>query len=527
MKKSRIFIYPLIIMGLVLMLTNSCKKKEEVPVVVTTSVTEITKTTATSGGSITSDGGASITARGVCWSTGATPTTADSKTSDGTGTVSFSSAITGLTAGTTYNVRAYATNSAGTAYGSAKSFTTLPLEVPVLTTTAITAITSTSATSGGNITDDGGSAVTARGVCWGTAADPTIDDSKTTDGDGTGAFTSSLTDLTPGTTYYVRAYATNSAGTGYGAAVSFLASGLPTLTTSAISNLEMTSVTSGGNIESDGGSAITVRGVCWSTSENPTTADSKTEDGSGTGSFTSSISDLTGATTYYIRAYATNASETGYGNQVTFTTLGENQVADYDGNVYNYVTIGTQTWMVENFRCTHYSDGTPIPNVTEGTEWVALTSDAYCYYNNKDSAIDVFGAIYNWYAVTSSNNIAPAGWHVPTMAEWDTLGSYYLDYIECGAAIKEAGTTHWNIDTGATNSSGFTAVAAGIRDVDENGTFGYQMDFTGWWNQDAGDLANEDRVGIAQMHDWGDGALSSNDQLKILGLSLRLVKNSK
>jgi hypothetical protein len=164
-KKNRILIYSLIIMGLVLMLTNSCKKKEEVPGLTTSAVSDITKTTATGGGLITSDGGSAITARGVCWSTGATPTIADSKTTSSTSAVNFTSAITGLSAGTTYYVSAYATNGAGIGYGTAVSFTTLPVDVPALTTSAASEITDITATSGGNITSDGGSAVTARGVC--------------------------------------------------------------------------------------------------------------------------------------------------------------------------------------------------------------------------------------------------------------------------------------------------------------------------------------------------------------------------
>ncbi len=131
--------------------------------------------------------------------------------------------------------------------------------------------------------------MTARGVCWSTSESPTTADSKTTDGTGTGEFTSSITGLTAGTTYYVRAYATNAVGTSYGSQVSFTADSAPTVTTTAVSNITETAADSGGNVTDDGGDAVTARGVCWSTSENPTTADSKTTDGTGTGEFTSSI----------------------------------------------------------------------------------------------------------------------------------------------------------------------------------------------------------------------------------------------
>jgi hypothetical protein len=183
-------------------------------VLTTAAVTNIAANTATCGGNITSDGGSAITARGVCWNSAPTPTIADSKTIDGTGSGSFISSMTGLTGNVTYYVRAYATNIAGTAYGNEVIFTTIP-GVPFLTTTPATNVTTTSATSGGNITSDNGAPVTARGVCWSTVTNPTIADFLTSDGTGTGSYVSSITGLTPGTPYFVRAYATNAAGTAY------------------------------------------------------------------------------------------------------------------------------------------------------------------------------------------------------------------------------------------------------------------------------------------------------------------------
>jgi len=192
------------------------------PNVTTNTTTNIAQTTVTSGGNVTSDGGVSVTARGVCWSTSANPTTSNSKTTNGTGTGTFASSITGLTAGTTYHVRAYATNSVGTSYGSDLTFTTTTNPVvPAVTTNAATYITQITATSGGNVTADGGASVTARGVCWSNSANPTTSNSKTTDGTGTGTFVSSITGLTEGTTYHIRAYATNSVGTAYGSDLTF------------------------------------------------------------------------------------------------------------------------------------------------------------------------------------------------------------------------------------------------------------------------------------------------------------------
>ena len=292
----------------------------EPPTVTTTTVTGITSSSADSGGDVTADGGATVTARGVCWNTGGTPTTADNTTNDGTGAGVFTSSITGLAPGATYYVRAYAVNSVGSGYGGEETFTTLPV-VPTVTTDAVSAITPTTATGGGNITDNGGAAVTGRGVCWNTTGSPTTADSSTNDGTGAGAFPSSLTGLTPGATYYVRAYAVNSAGIGYGNQVSFTTLPvLPTVTTNAISAITPTTATGGGNVTNNGGAAVTARGLCWNTTGNPTTTDSNTTNGTGIGAFTGSITGLTPGATYYVRAYAVNSVGTAYGNQVSFTT---------------------------------------------------------------------------------------------------------------------------------------------------------------------------------------------------------------
>jgi pectin methylesterase-like acyl-CoA thioesterase len=189
----------------------------------TNTVTAISTIFATSGGVISNDGNAAITAKGVCWNLGGTPTISDSHSSDGITSAPFSSSVTGLTAGTLYYVRAYATNSAGTAYGNEVTFTTLAsLVVPTLTTTAVSSIVNTSASSGGNITLWGGSTITDRGICWGLSHNPSLSDTYNSAGaGGEGAFTAPIGGLAYGQTYYVRSFATNSTGTGYGDEVSF------------------------------------------------------------------------------------------------------------------------------------------------------------------------------------------------------------------------------------------------------------------------------------------------------------------
>lgn len=294
------------------------------PVLTTSEVFDITPTTASSGGNITNDGGSTITTRGVCWSTSQNPTKANSITTNGTGTGTYTSSMNDLTPGETYYVRAYATNSVGTSYGNQVTFNA-SITTPTISTTEITAITSTTATSGGNITSDGGAGVTARGVCWSTSQNPTTANSKTTNGMGTGSFISSITALIPGATYYLRAYATNSVGTAYGAQISFNTSAnVPTVTTIEITEITLESAICGGDVTNDGGTSVTSRGVCWSTTQEPTIANNKTINGVGTGTFVSNLTNLTQNTTYYVRAYATNSTGTNYGQTLVFKTIDEN-----------------------------------------------------------------------------------------------------------------------------------------------------------------------------------------------------------
>ena len=196
----------------------------DVPVVTTELATYVFGTNALGNGTIVNDGGSAITQHGVCWSTSANPTTADSKKENGTANFigSFSGIMTGLTVGTLYHVRAFATNTTGTGYGADVTFTTLAAGVPMVRTDAMSSVFATTAIGNGNIIDIGGAAVTEHGHCWSTSVNPTTADSKTTKGAGAvGAFQSQITGLTAGTAYYTRAYATNSYGTAYGNNVAF------------------------------------------------------------------------------------------------------------------------------------------------------------------------------------------------------------------------------------------------------------------------------------------------------------------
>jgi hypothetical protein len=293
-----------------------------VPALTTLTVSNITDSTAFSGGEITDDGGTPILARGVCWALTADPTTAGACANEGVGTGSFIALMTGLPSNTTHHVRAFATNAQGTSYGQDLSFSTILLPLATVTTSAPTAISHTSASGGGTVVSDHGAPVTSRGICWATTPAPTRAGTCSTEAGGLGAFTAGMTGLAAGTTFYVRAYAVNGGGTSYGNEVSFITVGLsvPVLTTRAVIGISSNLAGSGGVISSDGGSPITAKGICWSLNPSPTIANSKTTDGAGAASFSSTMTGLNPLTTYYVRAYATNALGTAYGSELGFTT---------------------------------------------------------------------------------------------------------------------------------------------------------------------------------------------------------------
>ncbi len=265
--------------------------------------------------------------------------------------------------------------------------------------------------------------------------------------------------------------------------------GTPGLTTNNVSSISQTSAVCGGNITNQGGSPVIARGVCWSITPEPTIANSKTSDGIGTGSFTSSITGLTASTLYYVRAYATNSGGTSYGNQMNFNTTqsgSSNTVTDIDGNVYNTVTIGTQVWMKENLKVSRYRNGNSILTGLSDAQWGSTTSGAFSVYNNNSANNNTYGKLYNWYAVNDSRKIAPVGWHVPTDAEWDILINYLGGTSVAGGKLKAVSPLWGPPNNGATNSSGFTGLPGGGRD--DGKLFNSTVKYTGlgafgyWWS---------------------------------------------
>lgn len=502
-------------------------------ILTTSSPTSITSNSALLGGVVSSDGNAAVTERGVCYSTSQTPTTSNNKVGVGTGIGAFYSTISGLVSNTTYYVRAYAINSQGTAYGNELNFkTNIVISVASITTSVPISVTANSVVLGGNITSDGNATVTERGVCYATYQNPTINSPKIALGNGIGSFNSSVSGLSSNTTYYVRAYAINGQGIAYGGQMIFTTASLPSVTTSAISSFNSNSATCGGVVINDGGAPITSRGVCFSTNQIPTIANTYSSNGSGLGLFTSNLNGLLPNTTYFVRSYATNSNGTGYGNQLTFTT-DPITVSDIDGNAYKVARIGTQLWMAENLKTTTYTDGSLIPMVSGRSQWTDLyNSGAYCWYNNDNSYKNVYGALYNMYAVETFK-LCPIGWHVSTLDDWTTLLTY-LDNNVAGGRLKETGTSHWiSPNTGATDDVGFAALPGGYRSgvsayysnggiFEGIGTQGY------WWSPELNWTGNYyNNYYFTNLENKSITSYTSrySQYARNFGLSVRCVKN--
>ncbi len=295
---------------------------------------------------------------------------------------------------------------------------------------------------------------------------------------------------------------------------------LPELTTSEVTEITNTSALSGGNILSDGGSTITERGVVWNTEDYPTTSDNKTTDGNGAGSFTSVVTELEPGTDYFLRAYATNNYGTAYGSVMTFKTLDlviGSFVDDRDGNEYNWVVIGEQTWMSENLKY--------LPSVEDPKTGSATIPYYYVYdYEGTDVAAakatenyEVYGVLYNYNAAIEA---CPDGWHLPSDAEWTALVNSAGGEMLAGGKLKMTGISFWESpNTGATNETGFTALPGGSRSF--GGLFYYIKRNGHWWSSTQ---VNPTTAWYRYMH-YDNSKTDRAYYGKEWGLSVRCVMN--
>jgi uncharacterized protein (TIGR02145 family) len=302
-------------------------------------------------------------------------------------------------------------------------------------------------------------------------------------------------------------------GRPFGFSVRCLKNTLPQVNTTSVTNLTPSNALVTGEVISDGGDQNTTRGFCYSTTPNPILSNDTTMNGTGIGVYSGTLQNLTPMTTYYVRAYATNSVGTSYGSELNFTTdslpgvrcPGTPSVTDIDGNVYNTVQIGTQCWTQSNLKVSKYRNGDTIPTGLNNSQWSSTISGAYAIYNNDPVNDGLYGKLYNHYAVTDSRGLCPTGWHVPSDGEWNVLVKYLDPNADtvcgncwqspiAGGALKSTAMQPtpggWNSpNTGATNSSGFTALPGGFRDY-VGGDFNLVALNGYWWSSSVSSASN-------------------------------------
>lgn len=265
----------------------------------------------------------------------------------------------------------------------------------------------------------------------------------------------------------------------------------PELTTLLASNLTSYSAQLSTTISNPESELLIKKGICWGLNELPDLSDNFATNTYVLNEYEVTIEDLRADSKYYARSFYTTDNDTVYGNQIEFVTLNYlifnpdieyGLLRDIDGNEYKTVSIGDQTWMAENLRTTHYRNGEEIFNDTDPDNWYFFKSinPSYCWYQNDAESKDIYGAFYNWIAVSDERNIAPEGWHVASADEWRTLEEYVKFANYSGTSLCETTTAHWMNRIG-TNTTGFTAIANGKRDTDfvNSGHYAYFWTSTG------------------------------------------------
>ena len=550
----------------------------------TSAISTISRYGASSGGTITSNGGATITASGVCWSsTSNTPTIVDTKTTDGLPAGTFTSTITGLTAGVTYHVRAYATNSVGTGYGPVQTFTS----------TATAVIPTIGSSLGGGVVayvyQNGDPGYTSTNIPVLIAGNDVLGFTRWHNGSGisTGATSAALGSGFANTNTIITSQGASTGGYTYAAALArnytsggftdwylpsqnelnqlylnrvaiggftnaynyfwastevdasnaklqnFLSGGAvldfpksatggtvravrtitisPSTTpvlaaTTPASSVGTTSAVVGGNVTDEGMTQVTARGFVYGTSSGASTF--TVNAGAGQGSFSSTLTGLTGGTTYYVRSFATNAQGTTYGTEVSFTPV----------TVITTVTIGTQIWTNTNLDVTTYRNGDPITYASNAVEWNAATNagiGAWSYYNWDPANGAIYGKLYNWYAVNDSRRLAPSGYHIPTKLEFNTLAT------NSGTTLKSS-SAEWGVNSG-TNTTGFTGLPGGNNNISQFSRF-EDKGISGWfWTSDE-DGASPTKAYFRLLHQTA-GFVDVGSYLKKYGMSIRLVRD--
>ncbi len=391
------------------------------------------------------------------------------------------------------------------------------ITTPVVQTNAAINITTNSAIINGNVTSDGGSTITQRGFYWSsTDQTPDLDDNLTTVSGTTGSYSKSLTGLTPNTTYYYNAFATNSQGTTTGSVQSFKTNQditAPVVQTNAATTITTNSATLNGNVTSDGGSTIIQRGFYRSASDQtPDSNDNPTIVSGTTGNFSENLTGLDPNTTYYYAAFATNSIGTSVGAVQSFKTNQESQANSgtftdsRDGNTYKWVKIGEQVWMAENLAY--------------------KTNESWAYDNN-ESNVEIYGRLYTW---DDAKTACPSGWHLPTDDEWKqlemTIGMSQSEADVDGQRGTNEGTklkaaSGWNNNGNGTDDFGFSGLPGGSYFFLDEGSFEYIGKSGEWWTATQTSTSNAKN----RLLSYTTSTVSRYTRGKEFGYSVRCIKD--
>ena len=412
-----------------LLIFTHCKKSKSRLPLVTTSNFEVKLVSAKIAGVLYEEGDAKVIEKGICWGVKAGVSTANNKVTSVVNEKAFKVEIDDLAYGTTYFARAYAISELGVSYGKEISFTTWSNELPNLVLSTPTQPSATSIDVSLQLNQETKATYTA-GICWSTNPMPSVLNNTISVAERfhndvvplpfTDSYIKTLQNLNENTMYYFRAFATNGLSIIYSQQLSIQTASpinIVSLNFLAINDAKITCQISNINI-----SEIAAVGICWSTSPLPTTSNGKLEQAYSGNTYTGLLTSLNPATAYYVRAYVKVSNRNIYSSQVVIKTY-KDIVTDIDGNTYYTVEIGNKEWMASNLRTSRYNNGATMQYVANYNQWVNSVNaqvPVYCYYADQSSNNAIYGKLYPRYVATDQN-IAPVGWHVATVEEWETL----------------------------------------------------------------------------------------------------------
>ena len=525
----------------------SCKPEPQLPSVATHPVTEVTSESALCSGMITDSGNDEISSKGFCWSTSQNPTLNDNVTTELSrnepNMEHFTATIRNLKDSTTYYVRAFATNSVGTAYGSEQTFTTLKADdngdddnggddnggdddgeidvvAPTVVTLSASCVSFNAVSIGGEVTADGGAEVTTRGFYWNENSveyegELPLNDNKVEAGSGVGPFNYQLTDLKEGTEYRVMAFATNDAGTSYGEIVYFVTEKneieieLPTVTTVTVSEITYNTAVVSAEVLADGGADVTERGFMWNKIDAGDNNSERVRVGEGLGTYSFKLLGLQEVTSYNVVAYAINSKGEIVSEPVVFTTEANDEVIEYE-----YVDLGLPSgvkWAMHNVG-TSYPEGHGDHFAWGEIEPKATYESGNCSSNYQDLG-DISGnPLYDAAAAKWGN-----GWRMPTLEEM-----YELTQECTWTWVEDNGIVGYKV-TSKTNGNHIFLPAAGFRVNDQlidKDFFGYY-----WMSTPYEEEGAEPTLNKACFLDMCSYQFYCNWSLRRNGMTIRPVKD--